>query len=136
MRRGRAVLRAANPTLLLGVLATAVALGTLARAFDAGRLVAHAGRWETATVAAAAAVVVNNLAAAMVLSARLPAHPRALLLGLDLGPNLAITGSLAAVHWLQVARAADARPSVRRYSRLGVVLAPLTLTASLLVTRL
>jgi len=71
-----------------------------------------------------------------VLSARLPAHPRALLLGLDLGPNLAITGSRSAVLWLQVSRAAAARPSVLRYSRLGFVLAPLTLVASLLVTRL
>jgi arsenical pump membrane protein len=70
------------------------------------------------------------------LSSRLPAHPRALLLGLDLGPNLAITGSLSAVLWLQVARAHAARPSVVRYSVLGVLLVPLTLATSLVVTRL
>jgi arsenical pump membrane protein len=69
-----------------------------------------------------------------VLSAHTPAHPRALLLGLDLGPNLAVTGSLAAVLWLQVARAAGSRPSALRYTLLGLVLVPLTLTAALLVS--
>jgi arsenical pump membrane protein len=129
----RRSLRAANPALLLGVLGLAILLGTAARALDL-RLLEHAGRWETAWIAAGASVVVNNLPAAMVLSSHLPAHPRALLLGLDLGPNLAVTGSLSAVLWLQVARAAGARPSVVRYTLLGLVLVPLTLVAALLVT--
>jgi arsenical pump membrane protein len=77
---------------------------------------------------------VNNLPAAVVLSTHAPPHARALLLGLDLGPNLAVTGSLSAIFWLQVARANGARPSVRRYSVYGFVLVPLTLAASLLVT--
>ena len=131
----RGALRAANPLLLLGVLGIAVGLGALARAADAGQLLAHAGRWETAWVAAGASVLVNNLPAAVVLSAHLPPHPRALLLGLDLGPNLAVTGSLSAVLWHQVASASGARPSVVRYSAYGVVLAPLTIVATLLVTR-
>jgi arsenical pump membrane protein len=129
----RRALHAANPMLLLGVLGLAVLLGTAARAWNI-QLLEHAGRWETAWVAAGASVVVNNLPAAVVLSAHAPAHPRALLLGLDLGPNLAVTGSLAAVLWLQVARAAGARPSVLRYSLLGLALVPLTLVASLLVS--
>jgi hypothetical protein len=41
---------------------------------------------------------------------------------------------LSAIFWLQVARADGARPSIRRYSRLGVVFVPLTLCAALLVT--
>jgi len=130
----RDALRAANPLLLLGVLGVAVTLGTLARAADIGHLLAHAGRWETAWVAAGAAVLVNNLPAAVMLSAHLPAHPRALLLGLDLGPNLAVTGSLSAVLWYQVATAEGARPSIVRYSLYGIVLAPLTIVAALLVT--
>jgi arsenical pump membrane protein len=125
--------RAANPVLLIGVLCLAVLLGTAARAADL-RLLEHAGRWETAWIAAGASIVINNLPAAVVLSAHLPAHPRALLLGLDLGPNLAVTGSLAAVLWLQVARANGARPSVVRYTMLGLVLAPVTLVIALLVT--
>jgi arsenical pump membrane protein len=129
----RGSLRAANPALLLGVLGLAVLLGTAARGANI-QLLEHAGRWETAWLAAAASVVVNNLPAAVVLSAHPPAHPRALLLGLDLGPNLAVTGSLAAVLWLQVARAAGSRPSALRYTLLGLVLVPLTLTAALLVS--
>jgi arsenical pump membrane protein len=122
-----------NPALLLGVLGVAIALGALARnvAWFAG-LVDDAGRWETAGIAAAAALLVNNLPAAMMLSAHLPAHPRALLLGLDLGPNLAVTGSLSAVLWLQVARANGARPSIVRYTLLGLVLVPLSLALTLL----
>lgn len=129
----RTSLRAVNPALLAGVFAVAVALGAIARAADVGAL--HLGRWATAWVAVGAAALVNNLPAAVLLSARPPAHPRALLLGLDLGPNLVVTGSLSAIFWLQVARANGARPSIRRYSTLGVVLVPLTLVASLVVTR-
>jgi arsenical pump membrane protein len=127
-------LRAANPWLLLSVFALAVLLGTLARHVHIA-LLDGAGRWQTAGIAALAAVVVNNLPAAMLLSAHLPAHPRALLLGLDLGPNLFVTGSLSAVLWWQVARANGARPSIVRYTKIGVVLVPLTIAASLLVTR-
>jgi arsenical pump membrane protein len=129
----RRSLRAANPALLLGVLGLAVLLGTVARAVDF-RLLEHAGRWETAWIAAGASVLVNNLPAAVVLSVHLPAHPRALLLGLDLGPNLAVTGSLSAVLWLQVARASGARPSVVRYTLLGLMLVPLTLVGALLIS--
>ena len=124
---------AANPALLLGVLGVAIALGTLARNVGwLSSLVEHTGRWQTAGIAAAAAVLVNNLPAAMMLSAHLPAHPRALLLGLDLGPNLVVTGSLSAILWLQVARADAARPSILRYTLLGIVLVPILLGLTLL----
>jgi arsenical pump membrane protein len=130
-RRGLAAL---NPALLLGVLGVAVALGTVARNVAwFSSLVTDAGRWETAGIATAAALLVNNLPAAVMLSAHLPAHPRALLLGLDLGPNLAVTGSLSAVLWLQVARANDARPSIVRYTLLGLVLVPVSLALTLLM---
>jgi arsenical pump membrane protein len=129
----RAAVHAANPLLLGGVLAVAVALGTLARTVSGlGTLAAHTGRWTSAWLGAGASVLVNNLPAASVLAAHAPAHPRALLLGLDLGPNLAVTGSLSAVLWLQVARANGAQPSVVRYSLLGVVLVPVSLTLALL----
>jgi arsenical pump membrane protein len=126
---------ALNPALLLGVLGVAVALGALAR--DVGwfsTLVDDAGRWETAGIAAVASVLVNNLPAAVILSAHVPPHPRALLLGLDLGPSLAVTGSLSALLWLQVARTAGARPSIVRESLLGLVLVPLLLGLTLLTS--
>jgi len=131
----RAMLRAANPLLLGGVLAVAVGLGTLARSVSGlGTLAAHTGRWTTAWLGAGAAVLVNNLPAASVLSAHAPAHPRALLLGLNLGPNIAVTGSLSAVLWLQVARAGGAKPSILRYSLLGIPLVAVSLMLALLAT--
>jgi arsenical pump membrane protein len=129
----RTSVRAANPPLLLGVLALAVLLGAAARAVGLGAL--DTGAWATAWLAVGVAAIINNLPAAVVLSAHAPAHPRALLLGLNLGPNLVVTGSLSAIFWLQVARANGARPSIRRYTAFGVLLVPLTLCASLLVTR-
>jgi arsenical pump membrane protein len=129
----RSAARSANPLLLGGVLAVAVILGTVARAVSGlGQLAAHTGRWTTAWLGAGAAVLVNNLPAASILAAHPPGHPRALLLGLDIGPNLAVTGSLSAVLWLQVARSNGARPSIVRYSLLGLVLVPVSLTLALL----
>ena len=131
--RARHVLDTTNPALLLGVLGVAVALGTLGRNVGwLGTLVEHAGRWESAWIAAGVSVIANNLPAAVVLAAHAPAHPRALLLGLDLGPNFAVTGSLSALLWLQVARANGAKPSVVRYTLLGIVLTPISLALALL----
>jgi arsenical pump membrane protein len=123
---------AASPTLLLGVLGLAVGLGALTRGIEPiADLTEGIGRWATAGVAAGTAIAINNLPAAVVLSAHTPAHPRALLLGLDLGPNLAVTGSLSAVLWLRVARSAGGRPSARRYSLLGLAVVPASLAAAL-----
>lgn len=131
----RRAVRAANPLLLGGVLGLAVLLGTVARAVSGlGHLASHTGVWATAWLGAGAAVLVNNLPAATVLSAYAPAHARALLLGLNLGPNLAVTGSLSAVLWLQIARASGARPSVLRYSLLGILLVPVSLSLALLAS--
>jgi arsenical pump membrane protein len=119
----------------LGLFLLAVALGALARGWDApAHVLAASGRWSTAAIAAGASVAVNNLPAAVLLSARTPPHPAALLLGLDLGPNLAVTGSLSAFLWLRAARGVEARPSLRTYSLLGLLLVPPTLAASLALT--
>ena len=131
--RWRTAITAANPLLLIGLFAAAVALGTLARGIQAlDDLTSTLGRWPTAGVGAGMSLLINNLPAAVVLSAHAPAHPRALLLGLDLGPNLAVTGSLSAYLWWQAARSVGARPSALVYSALGLVLAPLAAAAALL----
>ena len=86
---------------LAGLFAVAVALGTLGREWSGPAiLLSHLNLWETAAVAAASSVVVNNLPAASLLAARVPKHPFALLIGLNLGPNLFVTGSLAWLLWL------------------------------------
>jgi arsenical pump membrane protein len=72
----------------------------------------------------------GTLPAALLLSAQRPPHPRALLLGLNLGPNLAVTGSLSAFLWLQAARNVNAI-SIRTYFNLGPLLVPLTLAGAL-----
>jgi arsenical pump membrane protein len=116
----------------------AVGLGTAARLFGGpAHLLGATGTVATAGLGAVASVLLNNLPAAVLLSAHPAAHPDALLVGLDIGPNLAVTGSLSAVLWLQAARAVGARASVATYSRLGIVLVPLTLAAALgpLMTR-
>jgi arsenical pump membrane protein len=119
---------------LVGLFAAAVALGTLARAWDApGRLVAHAGAVETALTGAVASIGVNNLPAAVLLSAHHLDHPRALLIGLNVGPSLAVTGALSALLWFRAARGVEARPSAREFSKRGLVLTPLALVAALAV---
>jgi arsenical pump membrane protein len=114
--------------------AATVFLGTVARLWhDPARLLAASGPWSAAGIGAAASLLVNNLPASVLLTAQPPAHPDALLLGLDLGPNLAVTGSLSAVLWLQSARTVGARPSIATYTRLGLVLVPVTLAAAVAV---
>jgi arsenical pump membrane protein len=128
---------AVDPATLAGVFGLAVALGALARTWDGpAHLMAQAGVAETAGLGAIASVLVNNLPAAVLLAYHHPAHPRALLLGLDLGPNLAVTGSLSALIWFRAARMVGTRPSAAYLSRLGIVLVPLSITASAIALRL
>jgi arsenical pump membrane protein len=130
--RARQVADVLGVPVLAGLFGLAVALGTLGRAWSGPAvLLAHLNAWATAAFAAAASACVNNLPAASLLAARPPAHPFALLIGLNLGPNLAVTGSLSAVLWLRVARSLGARPSVRTYSLLGLVAVPVSVAAAL-----
>ncbi len=127
-----AAMRALNIPLLLGVFVLAVGLGAIARVWGApGQLMHSLGSWQTAGLAAGGSVIVNNLPAAMLLASTIPAHPRALLLGLNLGPNLALTGSLSAVLWMRVATATGSRPSALTYSKLGLIVVPCTVAAGL-----
>ena len=99
--RARQVFGVLGVPIFVGLFGVAVALGTLGRVWSGpATLLSHLDLWGTATVAAVSSVLVNNLPAASLLSARTPAHPFALLIGLNLGPNLFVTGSLA---WLLVA---------------------------------
>jgi arsenical pump membrane protein len=128
----RQVAETLGPPVLIGLFGLAVALGTLGRAWSGpATLLSHLDLWETAAVAAASTVLVNNLPAASLLAARIPNHPFALLIGLNLGPNLFVTGSLAWLLWLRAARSAGARPSIAKASRIGATAALFSLAAAL-----
>jgi arsenical pump membrane protein len=123
---------AVGPLTLTGLFALSVAVGVLARSWNGpARLLTHAGLWGTSAIGAIASVTINNLPAAMLLSARPLSHPRALLLGLNLGPNLAVTGSLSAYLWFKAARQLDTRPSLLAFTRRGALLAPAAIIAAL-----
>jgi arsenical pump membrane protein len=125
------LLAAVDVRMLAGLFALAVALGTLGRAWRGPeRLLDSLDRWQSAGFGALASIGLNNLPAAVLLTPNPPPHPRALLLGLNLGPNLAVTGSLSALLWLRVARSLGARPSVRRYSELGLLIVPLSIAGA------
>jgi len=118
--------------ILAGLFGVAVALGTLGRLWSGpSTLLSHLDLWGTAGFAAVTSIAVNNLPAASLLAARTPPHPFALLVGLNLGPNLFVTGSLAWMLWYRVAKRAGTQPSLARASLLGVLAVPLSMAAAL-----
>ncbi len=117
--------------ILVGLFGLAVALGALGRSWSGpATLLSHLNAWGTAFAAALTSVLVNNLPAASLLAARQPPHPFELLVGLNIGPNLFVTGSLAWVLWLRAASAEGGRPDVKRASLLGLASAPLAIAAA------
>ena len=127
----RSALQILGVPVLVGLFGLAVALGTLGRSWSGpATLLSHLNAWGTAVAAAASSVLVNNLPAASLLAARRPPHPFALLIGLNVGPNLFVTGSLAWILWLRAARAAGGRPDVRRASVLGLISVPFAMAAA------
>lgn len=126
------IVRGLGPVALVGLFALSVALGVAARSWSGpAELVQQAGRWGTATIGALSAVAINNLPASVLLSAGPVTHPRALLVGLAVGPNLAVTGSLSAYLWLRAASQLGERPSVIAFTKRGALLAPLAIIVAL-----
>jgi len=122
---------------LAGLFASAVALGTLGRAWSSpSTLLVHLTIWGTSALAALAALAMNNLPAASLLSARAPTHPYALIIGLNLGPNLCVSGSLAWLLWLRAARTAGAQPSLVKASRIGAWVVPLSMVSAVATLQL
>ncbi|KTT75820.1 arsenic transporter [Sphingomonas sanguinis] len=79
----------------------------------------------------------NNLPAGLVASSAIAqAHPPqivtdSLLIGVDLGPNLSVTGSLATILWLQAIRREGEDVSFLAFLKVGAVAMPLALLAAL-----
>jgi arsenical pump membrane protein len=88
-----------------------------------------------AAVAAVLSNIVNNLPAVLVLlplvTASGPAAVLAMLLGVNIGPNLTYVGSLANLLWRSVVRR-DIPAGFREFSRVGLITTPLTLVVAVL----
>ncbi|MEO3764354.1 SLC13 family permease [Streptomyces sp. B5E4] len=138
-----ALLRATAPPFLAFVLA----LGLVVRAVVDNGLGAALGRLVptgtgllallgTAALAAVLANVINNLPAVLVLlplaAPSGPAAVLAVLLGVNIGPNLTYTGSLATLLWRRVVHAHDAEVELKEFTRLGVYAVPASLGAAVL----
>ena len=54
------------------------------------------------------------------------------ILGADIGPNLTIVGSLSSMLWLAILRQRGLNISPRQYFKVGIVLTPVMLAASIL----
>ena len=100
----------------------------------------HPGAGSAAAFGTGVALVsnaINNLPAGLIASGALAqAHAGRLvtdaaLIGVDLGPNLSITGSLATILWLAAIRREGEEVSFRRYLRLGAVAMPPALLLAL-----
>ncbi|WP_194920410.1 SLC13 family permease, partial [Catenulispora rubra] len=122
-----------------------LALGIVVKAATGSGLGAHAGDLlpqgnsllallGTACVAAVLANVVNNLPATLVLLPAAahagPATLLAVLLGVNLGPNLTYVGSLATLLWRRVLTAHGEQVSLATYTRLGLIAVPATLVTA------
>lgn len=100
--------------------------------YDPARVAAVAG----ATLAVVSNLT-NNLPAGLIVSQALAqaAPPRvvtdALLIAVDLGPNLSVTGSLATILWLQAIRREGQDVRFWRFLKVGAVAMPVALLATL-----
>ncbi|GGM15402.1 arsenic transporter [Streptomyces fumigatiscleroticus] len=87
-----------------------------------------------AAVAAVLANVINNLPAVLaLLPLTAPGGPGpvlAVLLGVNLGPNLTYVGSLATLLWRRILHRHDVRADLGSFTRLGLVTVPATLLVS------
>lgn len=123
--------------LALGVVVAGVAAGPIGD-WIAARLPGEAGLGGMllmAAIAAVAANLLNNLPATLLLLSALgPDAPTglvlALLIGVNLGPNLSYVGSLATMLWRRVAADGGCRPELGTFTRLGLATTPLTVLAA------
>jgi len=97
----------------------------------------QATAWLAGLGVAIASNLVNNLpmgliAATTSQAAQVPPHVTgAILIGVDLGPNLSVTGSLATILWLIALRRENAQVTALQFLKLGIVVMPPALIAAL-----
>jgi arsenical pump membrane protein len=133
------LLREANPAFCAFVLALGVVVAAV-RAHGLGSLIDHlvpdhAALPEMLAMAGLAAVlsnVLNNLPATLVLLPGVESSPGlllAMLIGVNVGPNLTYVGSLATLLWRQILHNEDAAPDAGQFLRLGLATVPVALVA-------
>ncbi|WP_027500030.1 SLC13 family permease [Rhodococcus sp. UNC363MFTsu5.1] len=140
--RPRSMLAAADPYFAVFVLALGILVAPLtdgAVGDWVGGLLPHSESFTallvTASIAAIAANLVNNLPATLLMIGALgPGAPTGLLLamliGVNLGPNLTYTGSLATLLWRRVATRCGQPPSLHTFTMLGLISTPLTIVGA------
>ena len=121
--------------LVAGVDRTGV-LAELGRALQSAAHLRRGALWEVGIATALASNLTNNLPLALAAGTTLGASPlpaalgSAVLVGVDLGPNLSVTGSLATILWLIALRREGQQVGAARFLRLGVcVMSPALLLA-------
>jgi arsenical pump membrane protein len=120
-----AVNRTGLTTLLATVLTSAARASAAGTAASAGGLIALASN------------LMNNLPAGLIASTVISqAHPPqsvvdSLLIGVDLGPNLSVTGSLATILWLTAIRREGEAVGFWRFMKVGVLVTPPALALAL-----
>ncbi len=89
-----------------------------------------------AGIAAVLANLVNNLPAVLVLLPLTAAGGTgvvlAVLIGVNLGPNLTYVGSLATLLWRRIAHHHDTPPDLGEFTRLGLLTVPVSLVCSVI----
>ena len=100
----------------------------------------HAGAQAVAASSAALlSNVMNNLPVGLVGGAAIRAAnetgvvAHAVLIGVDVGPNLSVTGSLATILWLIAMRRENVEITAWEFLKVGVIVMPLSLAATLLL---
>jgi arsenical pump membrane protein len=134
------VLRAAEPTFLvfvlgLGVVVRAASQHGLSSAVDS--ILPHGTALPAlllvAVVSAAVANLLNNLPATLIIlpvaAASGPAAVLAMLVGVNVGPNLTYVGSLATLLWRRIVHAHDQETDMAEFTRLGLLTVPVSLVA-------
>ena len=98
--------------------------------------------WGAGLILALASNLINNLPAGLIAgtaveAANVPGHvTSAVLIGVDLGPNLSVTGSLATILWLSALRREGQRVSAWAFLKLGVLVTPPALLLAIAATLL
>jgi arsenical pump membrane protein len=93
--------------------------------------------WIAGVLVAIGSNLLNNLPVGLIAAttsqaAQVPKHiTEAILIGVDLGPNLSVTGSLATILWLIVLRREGEHVGAAQFLRLGLIVMPPALLLAL-----